>query len=92
MGGAIPPYSFSGGVMQEKYSKDGAFNDPVVRCCECSKIITRDEIRKSGGCPACGNKRVRNVLNMTDVEMNNLKIRGIDEDFLALFEGVADAG
>lgn len=77
--------------MQQKYSNDGAFDDPVVRCCECSSIILREQIQRSGGCPYCGNRRVRNVLNMTGVEMAGLKEKGIDEAFIALFEGVSDA-
>lgn len=77
--------------MLQRYSNDGEFTDPIVRCCECSNLITREKIGKFGGCPKCGNKRVRNVLNMTDVEINDLRQRGVDEEFLALFEGVVDA-
>jgi predicted nucleic acid-binding Zn-ribbon protein len=76
--------------MLQKYSKDGEFTDPIVRCCECSNIIVRKNIGKFGGCPKCGNRRVRNVLNMTDEEMDSLRNKGIDEEFLSLFEGVSD--
>jgi DNA polymerase II large subunit len=77
--------------MQQKYSNDGAFTDPVVRCCDCSRILLREQIQKSGGCSYCGNRRVRNVLNMTGDEMAELKTKGIDEGFISLFEGVTDA-
>jgi len=78
--------------MSQRYTKDGEFTDPVVRCCECSKIITRQAITAQGGCPYCGNRRVRNVLNLTGEEMTELKGKGIDDEFLGLFEAVANAG
>lgn len=77
--------------MLQRYSNDGEFTDPVVRCCECSHILLREQIQKSGGCSYCGTRRVRNVLNMTGAEMDELKAKGIDEAFIALFEGVLDA-
>ena len=65
------------------------FTDPVVRCCDCQKLITREEIKKFGMCPGCGTKRVKNVTLLTEKEMEELKARGISEDFFKLFEGVA---
>ena len=71
----------------EKYDVDGPFMDPVVRCCDCSSLIFREGIQKAVGCPRCGNKRIRNVLSMTEEEMGKLKKKGVDPDFIALFEG-----
>ena len=75
----------------DRFSKDGPFEDPVVRCCECQVLITREQIQKFGGCPKCGNKRIRNVLNMTGNEMEALRTKQISEDFLKLFEEASDA-
>lgn len=72
------------------------FNDPILRCDQCSKITHRAFLSKYGGCNHCGNKRVRNVLGMSATEYHELR-RGvlkigiehpyqIDPDFLALFE------
>jgi len=73
-----------------KYDVDGPFMDPIVRCCDCAKIIMREAIKKFGSCPSCGNRRVRNVLSMTPEEFEKLKEKNIDPDYLALFEGVED--
>jgi len=51
-----------------KYDTDGPFNDPVVRCCDCQLLILRETIQKTSGCPECGCRRVRNVLNMSPKE------------------------
>jgi Zn finger protein HypA/HybF involved in hydrogenase expression len=64
------------------------FNDPVVRCTDCQRITTREEIRKFRMCPDCGNKRFRNVLVLNKKEMDSLKAQDIDADFLSLFEAV----
>jgi hypothetical protein len=68
------------------YSGDEDFNDPVVRCCDCQALITRDAIRDAGSCLKCGARRFRNVLNMTGGEHEALAASGIDPDYLALFE------
>lgn len=76
-----------------KYGKDSKqFNDPVVRCDSCQKLIFRKDIQKYGLCSGCGNTRVRNVLVLTPDEMCQMKRWAgdgeIDEDFLKLFESV----
>jgi len=75
----------------QRYSKDGPFEEPAVRCCECQRIILREEIQKFGCCPGCGTRRVRNILTMSLEEMETMRERQIDENFLKLFEGVPDA-
>ena len=70
-----------------KYGKEDGFNDPVVRCCDCSLMFSRKKLRDSGGCPKCGNKRVRNCLALSGEEMQTLKDKNYDPEFLALFEG-----
>lgn len=72
--------------LPEKYSKDAPFDDPVVRCTECQRLVHREEVAEVGCCPGCGNRRMRNVLAMSGEEMSALSVRGIDPDFLALFE------
>ena len=76
--------------MSEKYSDDGPFIDPVVRCTECSKIVYRTAIKKIGKCPHCGNRRVRKVSTLNEIEMKELQDKGIDKQFIALFGEVKD--
>jgi len=64
------------------------FTDPIVRCCDCQRLITREEIGKFGMCPGCGTKRVKNVQILTEKEVEALKDMGISEDFFKLFEEV----
>ncbi len=64
-----------------------SFTDPVVRCTECQRMITREEIHEDGCCPECGNRRMRNVLNMSPEERDKLREMGCHE-FLSLFEEV----
>lgn len=71
--------------MSSKYDGKGVFNDPVVRCTECQQIIFREELHAAGCCPKCGNRRVRNVLAFDDKELEYMKAKGIDPDFLAIF-------
>jgi len=73
----------------EKYREDGPFDDPIVRCCECSEIVTREQIKNHGMCE-CGNRRVRNVNSLNGAEMEKMKENGVDPDFIKLFEGVPD--
>jgi len=75
-----------------KYDRDNlSFNDPAVRCCECHSLILRTVISTEGGCPKCGNKRVRNVLTMSEDEMKRIKDK-VDPEWIALFEGVEEDG
>ena len=73
------------------------FNDPVVRCDQCSKLTHRDFTSKHAGCCHCGNKRFKNVRGMSPEEHEGLaagtleigkKDYTMDPDFLALFEEV----
>ena len=68
--------------------KQEPFTDPVVRCDSCNIIIITKALAKAGCCPKCGNRRIRNVLAMNDGEMTKLRERGIDENFIKLFEEV----
>lgn len=62
------------------------FTDPVVRCVDCQRIIFRHEIQEFGMCPGCGTKRVKNVLLLTEEEMNELKDKCVSSEFLDEFE------
>lgn len=72
-----------------KYSKDGPFSDPVVRCDACQKLCRVETLRQTGKC-VCGNRKVRNVNHFTIEEQIKMEAWGIDTDFLALFESVED--
>ena len=74
--------------VMHKYDTKNVFNDPVVRCCDCRRIITREEIREVGMCPKCGNRRVRSVTVLDSDEKRQLERDGIDPEFLAIFEPV----
>lgn len=70
----------------EKYHKDGEFIEPVVRCDSCSKLCIVAELKTVGCCPYCSNAKVRNVRTISDSEIAEMKKRGIDPEWIALFE------
>ena len=70
----------------EKYGKDLVFNDPVLRCDKCKKLILRSDLTTSGMCSGCGNRKVGNVMGFGLFEY--LKMRfwwKVDPDFLKIF-------
>lgn len=69
----------------EKYSKDGPFSDPVVRCNGCSQIQKSEDLRRLGMCTKCGNTRVSNLRQFSEEEWQLMQKWGIDPQFLALF-------
>ena len=71
---------------EAKYGKDAPFNDPVVRCDSCRNLIFTDTLRKDGHCNHCGNRKVREVRFLDQHEMDVLKARNVDPDFLAMFQ------
>ncbi|MHC1625550.1 MAG: hypothetical protein ACXQS2_06075 [Methermicoccaceae archaeon] len=77
--------------MNNKYENSKEFLDPVVRCTECQKLLFREWIKKEGKCRFCGNRRVRSVSALKGEEMAWLSSKGVDKEFLALFEEVPDA-
>lgn len=71
--------------------KPGVFNDPVVRCYGCQKILDRKELSHVGSCKFCGSRRVSALQKVNGKEMKLMAKWGVDPDFLALFapmEGV----
>jgi hypothetical protein len=48
-------------------------------------------LRKHGMCPTCGNARVRKVRTISDVEIADMRGKGVDPDWIALFEPMEDA-
>ena len=76
------------------------FNDPVLRCVQCDKIVHRAFLSTHGGCCHCGNKRVKNVQGLSPEEFYGLKHGTlkigieipyqIDDGFLKLFEEVGE--
>jgi len=72
------------------YSKDGPFQDPLLRCDSCTKIVKTETLRNLGRCPKCGNRRVRNVQTLTPEEIKQAQDWDIDPEFFALFEEVEE--
>jgi uncharacterized CHY-type Zn-finger protein len=72
-----------------KYDADQSFNDPVLRCTECSKLLFHEEILKVGKCKYCGCRKIRSVEVFNDLELKLMKNKGIDPEYIALFEEVA---
>jgi uncharacterized CHY-type Zn-finger protein len=73
---------------QKKYDKDGPFNDPVVRCYECDRLILTAKVKQVGKCPFCGTTKVKEVRTFNLREY--LKMRfwwRVDAAWLALFSG-----
>jgi hypothetical protein len=73
-----------------RYSKDGPFIDPVVRCDSCNKIILMERLHKTGLCE-CGNRKVRAMLAFNLREY--LKMRfwwKIDPEYLKTFGRLKD--
>jgi len=76
------------------------FNDPILRCTQCSKLTHRKYISHNAACVHCGNKRFKNVRGMnwdeyTGLQAGTLDIGlkkpfNIDPDFLACFEQKPD--
>ena len=75
------------------------FNDPVLRCDSCSKLVHRKFITVYAGCNHCGNKRFRSINGLSSEEHRTLKDGTyklnldnykIDPDYLNLFEEVED--
>lgn len=71
-----------------KYTREGPFVDPVVRCDACNKVVVREDVLKVGGCPSCGNRRVREVSTLTGEEVAKLREWDVDPAFLDSFEEV----
>ncbi|KKM96310.1 hypothetical protein LCGC14_1179410 [marine sediment metagenome] len=75
-----------------KYSHDGKFSEPLVRCDSCAKLIFTRDLSKSGMC-SCGNMRVRNVRTLRiDDDVDELeqvrkwvKEGKVDSDWLDLW-------
>ena len=76
--------------IKEFYSKDGAFNEPVLICDSCTKVVLKTDLHRLGMCPHCGNTRVRNVRTLNDenlLRVNKWVEEGkVDPDWLKLFE------
>lgn len=72
----------------EKYGKE-SFNDPVLRCDSCRKLVLRSTLHRLGKCP-CGNRKVREVHSVDSEEVVWMQTQGIDPEFIACFAPVPD--
>ena len=69
-----------------KYDKDAAFEDPVLRCDSCSSILLASDLREKGRCRECGNRKVRNLQVFNEEERQQMIDWNIDPKFIELFE------
>lgn len=73
-----------------KYSVDGPFNEPVLRCDSCARLILATTLKDLGMCPHCSNARFRNVRTMSEEDIQKAKDwadKGIiDPEWLNLFK------
>jgi len=76
--------------MSESIVDNEGFNEPVLRCDSCNKIVLKTVITKLGLCNHCGNKRFRPVDVISDLELMQIKKLDGAEAFLKLFEEVPD--
>jgi len=63
------------------------FDDPVLRCDSCQKLVRRITLHKLGCCNHCGNKRMRNLTIFNDEEKAKMEAWGF-EDFVNEYEPV----
>lgn len=73
------------------YESDGPFQDPVVRCDSCQRIILVTKLREMGNC-ICGARKVRNLKGYNEKEEALMKEWEVDPNFLKLFEPIDSRG
>lgn len=72
--------------MSEHVTENEGFDEPILRCDSCNKIVVMRTIRDLGLCNHCGNKRFRSVDVISELELMQIeKLDGADA-FLELFE------
>lgn len=81
---------------RERYYEDqDRGHDYLLRCKDCSELVTFVAIQKLGGCDKCGNKRFTEITLLNDAEMAQLLDGTIDfpdkDQFLAEFAAVSEA-
>lgn len=68
-----------------KYDKDSPFEDPVVRCDSCAKLMLMEKLHKNGVCD-CGNRKVRTMLTFSFLEYLIMRFWWrIDPEYLKMF-------
>lgn len=75
-----------------KYSDDGPFKDPVVRCDKCHKLMLTASVKSLGMCEHCGNRRVKKVSIFNEDELAQISKWGVDPDWIALFGPKQEVG
>ena len=76
--------------MSENVIVSEGFNEPVLRCDSCNKIVIKNAITTLGLCNHCGNKRFRSVDVISELELIQIKKLDGAEAFLELFKEVPD--
>ena len=73
------------------YESDAPFQDPVVRCDSCQRILMVEKLKEMGSC-ICGSRKVRNLKGFNEKEAALMKEWAIDPAFLKLFEPIDSKG
>lgn len=63
-----------------------SFNDPVLRCDGCQKLVWVETITKIGMCPHCSRRKYHKVSTFNSVEKKWMEDNEVDPEFLKLFE------
>ncbi len=58
-------------IAADKYSHDGEFIEPLVRCDSCAKLMFSKKLTNQGSCD-CGNTRVRNITKLSKKELKKV--------------------
>ena len=74
------------------YGDKDKFQDPVLRCDSCNKLVLSKDLFRLGVCPECGNRKVRKVLLFKEEEFVWMREQGIDPEFFKEFESVPEVG
>ena len=57
-----------GTVPTPYYEAFGQVTDGVMRCTDCSRLVTVAQLKQAGKCPKCGTRRVKEVQTLSTWE------------------------
>lgn len=52
-------------IIKTYYEDLGLGHDAILRCSDCKRLVTHDNLIKAKGCPKCNNKRVVEITTLT---------------------------
>lgn len=53
------------GRVERYYSNSDRAHDLLLRCNECKRLVTFEQLVKKGACPKCGTRRVTEIVGLT---------------------------